>query len=193
MPMTMLTLNNLLLASAVIGGTLFLFRIVMQVFGAGDHGDLDASADIDLSDGDIGHGTVSSFQLLSLQGISSFLMMFGLVGLALYEQSGLPAFLAVPGALAAGLGSVWIVGKIFVYMMRLQSSGNLDPSSAAGQEGIVYLTVPPEGKGKVQINIQNRQREYEAISDRKEELKTGARVRVVRVINGNVMVVERVG
>jgi hypothetical protein len=72
-------------------------------------------------------------RLLSIQGVAAFLMMFGLLGLALVRDSGAASPIAVAGALGAGTASMWVVAKVFAMMSRLQSSGTLDLASATGE------------------------------------------------------------
>jgi len=62
---------------------------------------------------------------LSVAGLSAFLMLFGLVGLALYRQGGANPVATVAGALVAGLPADFTVGKLFQGASRLQSSGLL--------------------------------------------------------------------
>lgn len=165
---------------AIVGGIFVLVRFVMQVTGAGGDLDLDAQH-IDAD---------ASFGLLSVHGLTSFFMMFGLVGFALYRQSQVGATLAMVGAAAAGLASVWLIGRLFRGILRLQASGTQQTADAVGSEGSVYLRIPAGGTGKVMINFNNRLREYDAIHTGAEDLATGARIRVVR-ISGNVLVVEK--
>ncbi|MBX7057882.1 MAG: hypothetical protein K1X75_07430 [Leptospirales bacterium] len=173
------TLGGLFLACAALGGGLFLVRILLQLLGAdGVH---DLSPEIDAGETD------ASFQFLSLQGIASFLMMFGLVGLAMDRSGGLPGAVSVLAATAAGFASVWIVGRIYIAMRGLQSSGNVDIESAVGAEGTIYLTVPANGRGKIQLVVSGRLREYDAISQAGVELPTGRRVRVAAAVEGNVL------
>ncbi len=178
-------LQKIFLASAVLGGTLFVIRILFMLFGGDTDSDIDMDGDTDISHGD----TDSSFRILSLQGLTSFFMMFGLVGLALSELSGI---MAIFGGLIAGTFTVWLIGKIFVGMKRLQSDGTIHMTSAIGEEGTVYLTIPAEGTGKIQLSIQERLKVMNAVSFNKEEIKTGERVTVVNVIRGNIMVVEKI-
>ena len=51
------------------------------------------------------------FQALTIQGISSFFAMFGVVGFTLYHSAALGMALALVGALAAGVVSVWIIHR----------------------------------------------------------------------------------
>jgi membrane protein implicated in regulation of membrane protease activity len=75
-------------------------------------------------------------------------------------------------------------------MLRLQSSGSVSTDQAVGCTGTVYVTVPKQGSGSVQINIAHRLREFDAVSAHGEELATGTAIRVVRV-TGAVLTVER--
>jgi membrane protein implicated in regulation of membrane protease activity len=181
---------------AITGGILFLVKLIMQFVGS-DH-------DFDHGDGDFGHADAPtdahadahadsdvSFKVLSLHGITSFFMMFGLVGFALYRESRVGSLLAIVGAIAAGSASVWVIAKLFSTMFKLQSSGTLDIMSTVGTEGTVYLTIPANGQGAVMVSVKNRLREFDAVSQDKQELKSGARIRVVWV-NGNILVVEKI-
>jgi membrane-bound ClpP family serine protease len=175
------------LICAFVGGLMFLIRTIMMFSGISD----DVHTDISLDHGDAMHADAdTSFKLLTLHGITAFLMMFGLVGFALYWRGFMGTFVAMIGGSAAGLATVWVIGKMFQAAMRMQSSGTVNTNSAIGSEGTVYLTIPPEGTGSVQINIKNRLREFDAVSHTKEQLKTGERIRVVWV-NGNTLVVEK--
>jgi membrane protein implicated in regulation of membrane protease activity len=175
---------------AVIGGIFVLFRFIVMMIGL-DHGvdgDLGGGAhDFDghHADSDVG------FKLLSLQGITSFLLMFGLVGMALYHQSRVGILFSMAGALTAGLVSVWIIAKMFSLVIKLQSSGTISIDSTVGAQGKVYLTIPENGSGRVLINVHNSLREYDAVTQDKRELATGVPVRVVWV-DGNVLVVEAI-
>jgi membrane protein implicated in regulation of membrane protease activity len=175
---------------AVIGGVFVLIRFVVMMIGL-DHG-IDGNLGDGAHDFD-GHHADSDvgFKLLSLQGITSFLMMFGLVGMALYHESRVGVVFSMTGALAAGLVSVWVIAKMFSLMVRLQSSGTISIESTVGAQGKVYLTIPENGSGRVLINVHNSLREYDAVTQDKRQLATGVPIRVVWV-DGNVLVVEAI-
>jgi len=175
------------LGSAALGGGIFVARLVLQLLGAVD----DADADIAAGHGDVDHADAdASFKLLSLQGLTAFFMMFGLVGFALLRGSRTGQGVALVGAVAAGVATVWVIGKIFSGVRRLQSSGTVQTWQAIGVPATVYLTIPGGGTGKVQAVVQGRLREFEAVSAAGEEIRTGAAVRVIEV-RGSVLVVER--
>ena len=139
---------------------------------------------------DTGHlDSDMGFRLLSMHGLSAFFMMFGLVGLALYRQSQAEVIISIIGAVAAGMVSVWAIGKLFQGAARLQSSGTLKTADAVGSTGTVYLTIPAGGTGRVSLNFQNHLREFDATGKNGTEMPSGTPVRVVKV-NANVLVVE---
>jgi membrane protein implicated in regulation of membrane protease activity len=132
----------------------------------------------------------AGFTLLSLHGLSSFFMMFGLVGLALYRQSQTGKALSIAGAALAGVLSVWAIRKLFAAVTRLQSNGTLGIADAVGCTGTVYLTIPKGGAGRVMINVKSRLREYDAVEQKGDEIPTGVAVRVVRS-DANLLIVEK--
>ncbi|MCK5270118.1 MAG: NfeD family protein [Sedimentisphaerales bacterium] len=182
------------LLCALIGGTLFMVRLVLQFVGGDTDMDADGDIDIDMDgDVDVGDGGDSdiSFKLLSLQGITSFALMFGLVGLAMMRQSGQNAIWALVAATVAGSATFWLMQWIFNKAKVLQSSGNIKIKNAVGKEGNVYLTIHPHGTGKVRVSVQNHLKVWEATTNSNQEIKTGERIRVTDVVSGNVLVVEK--
>jgi hypothetical protein len=178
-------------ASTIIGGTLFILRVIVLFLG-GDTGDTPADATVDAG-GDITGDHVDadiSFKLLSVQGLTSFFMMFGLVGLALLK-AGLAVFLTVLGGMLAGLVTVAISGLIFTQMKRLQSEGTINIQNTVGAEGSVYLTIPKHGTGQVQIIAQGSLKIFDAVSKNKTMIATGETIQVVGVAGGNTLIVEK--
>ena len=91
-----------------------------------------------------------------------------------------------------GLAAVWVIGKLFAAMRRLQSSGTMDLHNAVGQPGEIYLTIPAGGTGKVQVTVQNRLSIFDAVAGNGAELKTGAAVKVTGLRGASIMVVEKI-
>jgi membrane protein implicated in regulation of membrane protease activity len=179
--------QKVFLFCALVGGIIFVLRMVLMVIGLGDH---------DVHDGGLdhvdGHGdSDTSFKLFSLHGLTCFFMMFGLVGLGLSRQFWVPDVIAAAVGIIAGLFTFWVIAKLFSSMTKLQSDGTLKLSNAIGQQGKVYLTIPAEGTGQVQVAFQGRLMIYDAISANKEEIKTGDQIVVIDIAGGNILVVER--
>jgi len=171
-------LEQVFLLSAIVGGLILVLRLILMVAGLDHHG-----ADVHV-DSDAG------FQALTIQGISSFFTMFGVVGYTLHHNGIVGVVLALLGGLASGLLAMWLIHRVFLAMLKLQSSGTVSIFAAVGSEGSVYLTVGKDG-GRVQINFANRLREFEAVSADGSTLPTGTAIRVQSVA-ANTLVVSPV-
>jgi hypothetical protein len=175
------------LGCAIIGGFFVLVKLILQFLGGDTGADASVPSDIHI---DYGHPDSDvGFRLISMQGLSAFFMMFGLVGLALYRQSQVGMITSIFGAVVAGMVSVWCIGKLFQGAASLESSGTLKTSDAVGSTGTVYLTIPEGGTGRVSLNFRNRLREFDAIEKNGSGVPTGTPVRVVQV-NASILVVE---
>lgn len=191
-------LELLFVICAAFGTILFIVRLVLMFLGGGgeegaadaDAGGLDGADGHEFGDHDFADSDLS-FKALSLQGLTAFFMMFGLVGWAMVRQGSIPAAFSILGGMLAGFATVWMMKKIFQWAGTLQSSGTLDLQNAIGQEGHVYLTIHPGQIGKVQVVVQGRLSVLNAMAeDKTEEIKTGQRVWVVR-ISADTLVVEK--
>lgn len=190
---------------AVVGGTVLVCQFVLTVLGlSGDHG-LDTGHDFGGHDGDAAgahgadndghdaagqHGSSWLFAMISFRTLVAAAAFFGLVGLAAEsaEQSvGIQLLLG----LLAGLGAMYGVHSLVRSMGKLGEDGTQKVQAALGQEGTVYVPIPPAKSqaGKIQLKLQNRLVEYEAITNNAERLATGTRVRVIAVA-GNRLEVE---
>jgi hypothetical protein len=199
-------LETVYIGSAVIGGTLFILRMLTMIVGGMDFGDSDVPTDFDAGfDGDIAgdfdggmeldeivdHSSSDlSFKFLSLQGLTAFFMMFGIIGLALHRAN-LWAVVSIAGGTLAGLFTVWLMGIIFAAMLRLQSEGTLNIRNAIGQQGTVYLTIPKEGSGQVRVVVQGSQRVMDAVSQDKNMIPTHEKIKVVGVVDNQTLIVTK--
>lgn len=182
-------IERLFFLCAAIGGITLIVRIVLMFVGAGGSDVADAGvADVDLADAaDVAD---AGFRVISLQGLTSFFMMFGLVGLALSKQSQVSPSLAVAGGVGAGLLSMVVISQLFRAMTRLQSDGTLNLRSAVGQTGTVYLTVKPRHGGKVSVTLQGRLCVLNAVTEGDRPIPTGEMIRVDKVIDSRILVVS---
>jgi len=184
-------LDTIYLVCAVAGGTVLVLRLLLMLFGLdhGDSGDFDTSVDLDHDAlADAGHGDGSMFTFLSIQSISGFFTMFGLVGLGLLQINATNLWSLV-GALAAGLFTAWCTGMIFLALRRLQSEGTLVIGNAVGQTGTVYLTIPETGTGSVNVAVQGSLRTLDAVSQGGNRIPTGSIIKVVGITAGKILVV----
>lgn len=186
-----MTLHDFFLYAAIAGGALFLVQLVLSAMGAGD-------ADLDLGGshhaghaGDVsGHGSAdTAFKLLSLQGLTAFFGMFGLVGLALYHESKAGPTVSVLGALLGGGLTTFLISRIFRAAKKLEASGTIKLENAIGLTGTVYLGIAPNKPGKVTLTMAGRLLTLDATSQ--ESLETGSEVRVVRVLGDGMLSVVK--
>jgi membrane protein implicated in regulation of membrane protease activity len=169
-------ISILFLVSAILGGAILLVQFALYLFGAasGDEGwELLEGTDADVS-----------FKLLSIQGLSGFFTMFGLVGLALLHESEVVPALAVGGALAAGILTTWLMARIFQWVKGLQSSGNLRIQEAIGVSGTVYTRIQKHKPGKVTAIIHQKLMTLNACTQDEDTLEQGDRV-IVQAIEGD--------
>lgn len=185
-------------ASTIVGGVFFVLRTAMMVMGfAGGETELEGDFDADLMDPDAGGpGNVhhedadASFKMLSVQGLTAFFLMFGLVGLATY-YAGLHVFLTMLAGTAAGLVTMYVIAQVFRMMGRLQSEGNIHIENAVGQMGEVYLTIQPKASGQVRVAVQGSLKIFDAVATDGKKIATGEKVRVVGVQDSSTLKVEK--
>ena len=178
--------NNMDLAARIfaivaIPSTLVLVVQTILLFFGFDEG---FDEDVDIPGGD---GMV----LFSLRGIMGMAAVGGWSGLVLY-QTRLPLGLAVLLAVVFGFMALVGIAWLMKVSMKLQSSGNLDLGYAIGKVGTVYIPIPAEmkGTGKVNITLQERLVEVNAVTACDRKLATGESVRVVGTDETGVLVVE---
>ncbi|MBD5138049.1 MAG: NfeD-like protein [Ruminococcus sp.] len=167
------------------------FGDVGDIGDIGDLGDVsDLSADAPDTDIQV-HGSYSSLQLFTVQGIVAFLAVSGWVSIAALS-SGVPSAGAIPLGLVAGFFAMYGIAKLVQISKKLTENGTIDFRNAIGENATVYIPIPPagEGEGKVTLTLQGRFMECSAVSNEREMLKTGTAVRVTD-LNGEVLVVER--
>ena len=163
---------------------IFLIMMVMTLLG----GDLD-SADMDV-DMEMDTDTGIGFQYLSIKNLVGFFTIFGWTGIACLASGKSMAFTVIVSVLA-GLLMMTIMSTIVYLMGKLTEQGNLNLQNAIGKIATAYLTIPAErkGMGKIQVKVQGF-RTLDAITDEKEDIKTGVVVEVVDVINNQVLLVK---
>lgn len=204
----------LFLILATVGGTILICQFVLTLIGLGHDVEIadDLPDDIphdmphdvghDFHGGDHGAGHADSAGHAGehsgawLVGIISFRTLvaasafFGLSGLA--SQA---AGLSPPLQLVIAAGGGWCAMYGVHWLMRKMGQMGEDPTvrvqRAVGLEGSVYVPIPAGKRqaGKVQVKLQGRLMELEAVTAGDERLPTGTKVRVV-ALEGTNLVVE---
>ena len=193
----------------LIGATIMVCQFLLSLLGLGGHHDLGGDGH-DLAGPDLhdvggheggghegtahegtGHeGSTQSasssdwiFSVLTLRTIVAALTFFGLTGLAM-QQTDLPQACNLTVALAGGAAALFLVAWVMRSLARLQAEGTARIERSVGKTGTVYLTIPGNraGAGKVQLNLQNRTVEYQAVTSQ-EALPNGAKIVVTSVVS----------
>ena len=170
-------------AFAIVGTTLFLLRVVLMYAGIGDDGGMDADV--------MGHGTDHSMNLVSINSILAFAMLFGWTGLAGLNELELSIPLSV--ALALGVGFAGMVGTAYLFrsLMKMQSDGaDFKMKDLVGQRTSVYERIPQGGVGRIQLNIGGMIREVRAVSDVAATVESFQLVEVIDVVDSETVSVR---
>ena len=79
-------------------------------------------------------------------------------------------------------------------MSKLADDGTIDSSKAVGGTGDVYLFIPAKraGQGKIQIKVQGRLVEYQAVTDDEADIPTGSVIRVISMLSDKVFIVTKI-
>ena len=160
-------LETVFLLCAVLGGLLFLLRLGLSFFSA-EAADFD-SAHIDQGYLDVRHVGEGRFPFLTQQGITGFLALFGLAGLAL-SRADVPPIGSALGGIAAGLVGMLVIAWIFLSMQRVRSDGVLRIENTISKEGSVTLAIPAESSGQVSLILRGAPRLFDAVSAHRQPI-----------------------
>lgn len=173
---------------AIGGTTVFVLKLVLMFVGFDGAEDADFDLDMDVDADDVSDST-TAFNLLSLQAVASLCMGAGWMGLTALKTFELSEARSIGLGLAFGVGLVFLIGKLMQLTRQLESSGTLDIGKAVGRSGTVYLRIPPDGTGQVQLVLQGRLVTVDARTG-DAELPTGTKVKVQSVDAGGTLVVK---
>jgi hypothetical protein len=181
-------METVFIICATIGGTILVCQTVLSLLGLADHHEIGGHG-VALDD----HHDVSHHDreqswfvgILTFRTIVAALTFFGLTGLAA-SSYGLEPPVVLLAALAAGAGSILLLGAMIRWLANLRAEGNVRIEGAVGRPGTVYLPIPARrlGVGKVTMNLQNRTVEFQAVTAH-EELPAGANILVVAIVNSD--------
>ena len=170
---------------AVFVSLVFIVQMIMTFTGMNTDIDMDVDMSNDTSSAD------GPFQLFTFRNFINFFLGFSWTGIALRPNIE-NTFLLLLIAIAVGVLLVVAVMFIFKWMAGMEESGNISVKNALGCKGTVYIPVAGQkkGEGKIQLTVQGAIREYNAVTDG-ESLPTGTPVRVVGVLNDDLLLIEK--
>lgn len=211
-------MDTLFLLCAIVGGTILLLQFAMMMLGlggdgadgsdVGGHGGGDFAGDGGLDTGghdpsfDTGesfeahhdhpheHSTIWFFKVLTFQTFVAALAFFGLGG-KIALSADIDPMPSVFIAIAAGIAAMYGVYYLMRGLHKFNADGTLQINRAVGLPGTVYVPIPGSnaGAGKIQMNLQNRIVEFQAMT-RSDRLPSGAKIRVVGILGPDTVAVE---
>ena len=166
---------------AVLGGILFFIMMLLMMVGDVLGGVTDAiGLDIDAGGG--------AFEILSVQGLSVAVMMFGLTGMFGLSATGSDVVAVLAGGIGAA-GGMYGMGKMMYGINQLQADGTINYNDAVGQRGQVYSRIKPNETGEIQVPVDGTLKTLLArAQDKTLLIPSGEFIRVVDII-GSTMIV----
>ncbi len=168
---------------AVVASVVFVIQAVMTFIGFDSDTDLDGGgADFD-ADG---------FHIVSVKTLTCFLLGFGWTGVLFWSRisSGL-ALGFIAGAV--GLLFMLLIALLLRQVMKLNKDNTFTARQTIGLTADVYLRIPARRSetGKITVSLNGSIHELEALNAGDEIIPTGAKVRIVDVVEGNTVLVEK--
>lgn len=193
---------------AILSSIAFALKLILTFAGIG--GGMDALEGVDAADGleasadgalqaadtsDHLPATINALEGLNLFSIQNILAFFclGSWGCILSYSSTGSALLSTGIGLVLGVIMMFLTAWLMRAIFRLESNGTVKLKEAVGMLGTVYLTIPPrdKGRGKVNLDLGGSLKEYDAVSQDDEPIKTGTRVRVIDLLEDDLFVVQK--
>ncbi|MBI5568854.1 MAG: hypothetical protein HY914_02820 [Desulfomonile tiedjei] len=189
------TLNQGFFVSAVFFSVLSIWQTLSALFGVDGH----SHEHVEHLDhgGDVGHGSEAhqeasdaddrvGLTFVSIRSLIAFGTLFSWAG-GIYLMGGTSQVWAILYSLIWGVVAMFLVSYVIYKLLRFQETGNITLTSALGEEGTVYITLPPGGVGQVRVMVSGVLSYVKARSNSEEPLIQGTRVRVIGVDDNNVI------
>lgn len=193
---------RVLWACAIVATVIFIIQNVLMLMGIGemdsdadfdvqtDFGDMDTDVASDGHDGTLGSAGI--FSLFTLRNFINFFLGFGWGGISLSQSISSTGWL-IAASVACGLFFVLVFTLMLRLVLRLETNGAFRIQDCVGQTASVYLRIPGQhsASGKVHVSAGGSVHELAAFTDG-DELASGARVKVIAVIDGETLLVENI-
>lgn len=164
---------------AVAGTVGLLTQVILSFFGIGD---------ADADGGDDGFD-IEGLHLFTIRGIIAFFTMGGWTGVVLTTLN-FPDWLSIIVSVLVGTLALFCVALIFKLLLKTESNGIMSLDNAVGKVATVYLRIPKknQGHGKINVTVNDKYCELDAISFDDIEHGVGENVKVVGVLGDNLIV-----
>jgi hypothetical protein len=171
------------LVMALVGTTFFVLRLLLALFFGGDS-DFDTGDHFDAA-------TDSSFSFFSLLSILAFFMGSGWMGLTCRVDWGMGSLASAAAAAAFGFGMMMLASGLMFTARKLNRTIEYDLNTALGKTARVYMSIPRQGggRGQVEVDVSGRRKILEAVSTG-EKIGEFSSVKVIEVRDDQTLVVE---
>jgi hypothetical protein len=165
---------------------IFAVQSVMTFAGTDSHDGVNADFNSDL------HGGDAPFQLFTFRNLINFLLGFSWTGISFYSLIDNKIVL-IGLAFSIGVAFILLFFMVIRQIERLAEDNTFKITNTLHKTGSVYLSIPArkKGIGKVQVSVKGSFHELNAITE-DEKIETSAAVRIVKIENDNLVVVERI-
>ena len=187
--------QQIMFVIAVPSTIILIIFLIMMIIGIDGSDAFGGDVDLDVSGvdaiNDEPFSDISGLRILSVRGALTFLS----VGpwMAFIFDNFMKSWLAGILGLLSGALAAFLLALAFKASLKLENEGNIDYHNSIGKIGVVYLRIPASraGKGKINVTVQERYVEIDAITDEEEIIATGTNVTVVDVLNDTTVIVKR--
>ncbi len=172
---------------------IFLIQTVLTLVGLdADHdADMDSDFDIDTdTDVDGAEAMIGGLKFFTVRNFITFFTIFSWSGIV-FSRMGITPFIVFALAAVVGLIVMLMVAYMFLGMSRMVQSGSLNIQNTVSQIGEVYIPIPADkkGKGQIQLAVQGRIEEFDAVTEDLSPLPTGAKILVLEVLSDHSVLV----
>jgi len=188
---SMTSFEHLYWVIAIAASTILAIQLIIACFSGFEFhsGEIHTGSDLGGHNSDFG---MPHFQLLTIRNLVAFFTLLGWSGIAFCHShlaTGMVVFLSI----LCGVAMMLVTAGLFYLLSTLQSSGNIDLNHAKGENATVYLPIQPsrKGTGKIEVVLQGKKVELDALTDGTETIPTGVTVKITSIIN-NQAIVERI-
>lgn len=136
-------------------------------------------------------GSDGGLKLFTVRTVVAFFAVGGWTGTAMIAAE-MSEAVTIPAAFLAGTAAVFAIALLFKYSLRLQDNGMVLIQNTLGKTADVYLFIPEKrkGKGKVTVLVQERFREYDAVTDNAYPIKTGEKAIITGIADEQTVIVK---
>ncbi len=165
---------------------IFLIQMALTFMGADASDGLSADFDGNMD------GADAPFQLFSFRNLINFLLGFSWTGISFYTTIGNHTVLILVSFLV-GVGFLYLFFLIIKQLQKLAEDNTFKISNTLNKTAEVYLTIPENktGKGKVMVSVNGAFHELDAMTEQ-EKLASGTVVKIVKIENQNILIVEKI-